>query len=89
MVARHFALSSFKRPLGNLTRTLSSILVSKIAEFPPERASLPPSPGLSSTLHTGVPSGILSRVVTFPGLNETLSPKAMFCPTDIPSGAAM
>ena len=80
IVALQDAGKSFNLPLGSLTRTLLPILVSTKAEFPPDRANLPPSPGLASTLHTGVPSGILSSMVTLPGLSVTFEEKAIFWP---------
>ena len=89
MVARQFAGRSLMRPLGRRTRALSSILASRTAEFPPERANLPPSPGRASTLQIGVPSGISERLVTLPGLRDTLSPNDRLWPIDMPSGAAM
>ena len=89
MVALQFAGSSLTLPLGRRILTLSPVRLSTIAELPPERANFPPSPGRASTLQTGVPSGIPLRLVTFPGLRETLLPKEMGWPIEIPSGAAM
>ncbi len=89
MVALHEASNSLIRPLGSLTLTLSPVLLSTIAEFPPDLANFPPSPGLDSTFEIGVPSGILPRIVTLPGLRSTLSPNETGCPMEIPSGAAI
>ena len=74
MVALQVADSSLILPLGSLTLTLSPTLLSTVAEFPPDLANFPPSPGLDSTFDTGVPSGILPRIVTLPGFRSTFSP---------------
>src|SRR2546428_3725113 len=46
-------------PDGSLIITLPPAFEKSVAEPPPERTSLPPSPGLSSMLDILVPSGML------------------------------
>ena len=79
--------SSLREPDGIRIRTLSPSLASTTQEFPAERATLPPSPGRSSTLLMAVPSGISESGVMFPGRRETLSPMAIWLPIATPSVA--
>ena len=85
IVALHLGSRVFSVPEGICTTDLFTSCVIRSAYVPDDLAIFPPSPGLSSMLYIGVPSGISAMGSVLPCFMGAEIPQAISSPTLSPS----